>query len=125
MPLQKIVIDVPASDGLSQKWDPRSLPSGKSGAAVNMVKNKQGLLSKRLGLFPLTMTDPFGSGFSMSAGVKLANWNDDLLAVGRGVWTASGATVTCLQTQSDDLGGMVNRGPMPDVKTTFDKIFCN
>ena len=121
MPLQKIVIDVPASDGLSQKWDPRSLPSGKSGAAVNMVKNKQGALNKRLGVFPLTGTDPFGSGFQLTEGIKLATSGDNLLVIGRGPWTATGATVTAIQTQSDDLNGMVTRGPLPDIKITLDQ----
>src|ERR1017187_5130423 len=125
MALQKQLVEIPAGDGLSQKIDPRSLPVGKSALAINLVKDKMGALTKRLGLFKLTMTDPFGSGFALNRGIKLANRGDDLLVIGRGVWSGTDATVTCLQTQSDDLGGMVNRGPVPDVKLEIDTILCN
>lgn len=133
MPLKKSLLEVPAADGLAQKYDPRSLPVGKSAKAINYVKNKQGRLEKRLGLFPLPGADPFGSGFALNKGVKLTTWGQELLAVGTGLvpynsgggLTNTGQTMMAIQTQSDDLAGMVTRGPMPELKLTSDQVFCN
>jgi len=124
--LQKQLLDIHAADGLQQKIDPRALPLGKSTSAVNLLKNKEGRLEKRLGFFQLDMSDPYGSGFQLSNGIKLATWNtNELLVVGRGTWAGTGARVTALQAQSDDLDGMLVRGQMPDVKVTADQIFAN
>lgn len=122
MGLPKTLIDMPAADGLQQKADLRRLPPGKSAQALNLVKNKYGRLEKRLGFQPLATTDPFGSGYSFSQGINLGTWNQSLLAAGRGNWAPTASTVTALSTYSDDLGGMVHRGQLPDLKVTGDTI---
>lgn len=125
MGFPKTLIDMPAADGLQQKVDIRRLPPGKAAQAVNLVKNKYGRLEKRLGFQPLTGTDPLGSSYNFSTGINLGTWDQSLLVAGRGAWTPAGSTVTALSTYSDDLGGMVHRGQLPDLKVTTDTILAD
>jgi hypothetical protein len=130
MPLKKSILEIPIADGLKQVFDPRSLPPGSSATALNMWKDKSGRLVKRLGLFPLAATDPLRDSYELNTGIALATWapsngQPNLLVVGRGEWASTSATVTSLQSQSDDLGGMVIRGRMPDVKITGDVLLSN
>lgn len=125
MALEKQLVEIPAADGLAQKIDPRRLPPGKAAKALNLVKNKQGALEKRLGFQPLTVTDPFSSGYSFSTGINLGTWNQNLFAVGRGTWNDTGAKVTCLSQYSDDLPGLVRKGQLPDLKVSIDKVLVD
>jgi len=130
MALPKSTLDVQASDGLNQKIDVRRLPLGKSAKALNLVKNKQGRLEKRLGFALLSNSDPLSvtSGFApftANQGIALGTWNNNLTVISRGTWTSTGASVTALSTFSPDLNGMVHRGQMPDVKIAADQILTN
>lgn len=126
MALTKTVVDVMAADGLNQKFDPRRLPIGKSAKALNLVKNKQGRLEKRLGFKPLPnnwLLD--GDAFTASRGIALGTRNQELYSIVRGNWVTLATTPTVLSTQSDDLLCPVRRGQMPEVKVTFDNILCD
>lgn len=125
MATQKQIIEVPAMDGLQQKTAPQRLPAGKSAKAVNLQKNKQGRLEKRLGLQPLANADPFGSGYTPTTGIALGSWGsgagqDNVFMIGRGNRPGTTALATSIQTYSDDLGGPVLRGPFPDLRVTSD-----
>jgi hypothetical protein len=126
--MRKSLVEVPITGGLEQKFAPQRIPSGKSAQAVNLVLDKAGRLSKRPGMFPLSGVDPLGSGYSIRRGVSLGSWNsgqaDNLLIAGRGIRPASGnnAVATSLQAYSDDLGGPVIRGPIPDLGFVSDQV---
>lgn len=124
MALKKQIVEVPITGGLEQKFAPQRLPSGKSAKAQNLVLDKAGRLSKRLGYWQLSGTDPFGSGYTVSAGVDLGTWNggsgDNLLIVGRGNRPGTSAPCISMQTYSDDLGGPILRDYMPDVEVLAD-----
>jgi len=128
MTLKKQPLEVPILGGLAQKFAPQRIPRGKAAKALNLVANKAGRLEKRLGYFPLTKTDPLGSGFTLSAGLALGQWNDGaapgdtLLVLGRGTVPSSGQAATALQAYSDDLGGPVLRGPAPELSITGDNV---
>lgn len=125
MALRKTTLDIQAADGLQQKIALQRLPPGKSAKALNLVKNKQGRLEKRLGFAPLSGTDPFGSSFTYSTGLNLGTWNNNVFVVGRGNWSPIGANTTALSQWSDDLNGLMRRGPLPDVKVVTDTVLSN
>lgn len=127
MALPKQIVEVPAMDGLQQKTSPQRLPPGKSAKAINLQKNKQGRLDKRLGLIPLSQTDPFGSTFLMTSGVQLGTWSDgtgpdNLIVIGRGNRPNMGAAnfAGVVQMYSDDLGGPLMTGYGPELSITSD-----
>jgi hypothetical protein len=119
----KLLTDIPILGGLQQKMDSRKLPIGSSGAAVNLVPNKQGRLDKRLGFAPLPSTDPLGLSLPFTQGVALGTWNENLLEIGR--YAFGGVTTSQLKSYSDDLGGPIGRGPVPDVKIATDSLLAN
>ena len=130
MALKKQILDIQAADGLAQKFDPRRLPTGKAAKAVNLVKTKNGSLTKRLGLGPLNGISAYGPDpFSLSTGVNLGTLDvagyDNLYAIGRGTWTPTGAEASVLESYSDDLAGMIVRGPVPDLNIVLDAIVAN
>lgn len=123
MPLKKSVIDIPFGQGLKQKYDARRLPIGATEKAVNLLVDKVGHGTKRLGLYPLPSADPADGGVTFNQGVALGTNGGNLLIVGRG--TVGGVTTTQLKSYSDALGGPVCKGPVPDVKIVEDTLLCN
>jgi hypothetical protein len=133
MPMTKVLIEVSAIDGLQQKLDPSRLTDQNSASAVNLVKNKQGRLEKRLGFTPLssnTLEPNAAANFSFqwSRGIAVANYNQRLVGIGSGIWNANGAlanqTITTIQTYSEDSGAWLRRGLVSEVNVAEDAVLA-
>ena len=87
-------IELPFSEGLSQKTDALWLQPGSASVAQNLVKLKTGSLAKRLGCSGLAQVGqipPSGTGNAVAAtltsGKRLLSYNNALTLIGQDAWT--------------------------------------
>lgn len=92
MPTPDRTLEVPFAKGLEQKQD--DVWSDGFASATNLVRNKDGALSKRLGYGLVTNVGRIpaqglggGSAATMQSGSRLASYKGSLVAVGRDTWT--------------------------------------
>jgi hypothetical protein len=125
MALKKAVLDVPVTQGLEQKFDPRKLPLQGSASAFNLIKTKQSRLDKRLGMTQLTNAS-LANDFSYSQGVALATYNDNILEIGQGAWAPNNnAKYMLLGQYLDDAQAFSIRGIIPECTVDTDSIISN
>ena len=91
MPLDKAIVEVPATGGLAQGIDPRVIPPGTWIQADNMLPNKTGALTKRLGHEALPQTAYTGANAPQTPEVIDSRGAELLI---HGVSTAGGTPAT-------------------------------
>ena len=123
MSLKKSTLDVRAVDGLAEHIDSRSLPLGNAAQAVNLVADKNGYLSKRLGYSPLNSNALYTvDDFSFFEGFTLDSYAGAPQAIGVGFWESTNAIVTALESYMDPVSAMVVRGNVPEMTLRQDEI---
>jgi hypothetical protein len=94
MALTKQQISIPFAEGLDTKTDSKRTPQGRLTTADNVVFDKAGALSRRMGHRALSRTIEGGSGFdTINACTAIASFRDELLCfTGSRVYSYADAT---------------------------------